>query len=196
MPGPVTETGQIQCDGGAGGDQEGDTSKKITPHSAPFAAGWAFTCLVTPAYLSTSAPGREPEYMYPPSSVNCANITPDLLISPAANVLTNVSEVDALSLGGRSAFLMDGDFGSTIYYWLISDPNGDRGGMQLWWSQTGHTAHSCTVGINDAPPAALAQQGIRQFSSLAVPSVVNSEPVNSQVCLWYTVQKEYKQCSP
>lgn len=46
MPGPVTETGQIQCDGGAGGDQEGDTSKKITPHSAPFAAGWAITCQV------------------------------------------------------------------------------------------------------------------------------------------------------
>jgi hypothetical protein len=176
MPGPVTETGQIQCDGGAGGDQEGGTSKKITPHSAPFAAGWAFTCLVwagneMAVYLVSQNSGL-PEYFrtgpgagiyVPPSSVNCANITPDLLISPAANVLTNVSEVDALSLGGRSAFLMDGDFGSTIYYWLISDPNGDRGGMQLWWSQTGHTAHSCTVGINDAPPAALAQQGIRQF---------------------------------
>jgi hypothetical protein len=132
----------------------------------------------------------------PPSTVNCANVTPDLLISPAANVLTDVSEARAISLGGRSTFLMDGVFNGTTYYWVISDPNGDRGGMQLRWWLNGGETHYCTVGLNDAPPAALAQQGIRQLSSLAVPSVMNDEPVNFEVCLWYTEQKQYTQCWP
>jgi hypothetical protein len=148
----------------------------------------------TPEYYQS---GPVADIYVPPPTVDCANVTPDLLISPAADELTDVSEVHALSLDGRSAFLMSGDLGNTTYYWVITDPNGDRGGMQLWWSQKGRTAHSCSVGFNDAPGAVRAQEGIRQLASLAAPSIMNNEPVNFSACIWYTAQEHVtSQCWP
>ena len=124
----------------------------------------------------------------PPSTPKCGNITPDVLISPAGNVFTDVSEEHAVSLDGRSAFLMQGAFGDTIYHWVTSGPGEEPGAMRLGWRVNGEQ-HYCTVPLTNAPPAAQAQQGIRQVSSMAVPRIVHGEPVYFQVCIWYKVQK-------
>lgn len=126
----------------------------------------------------------------PPPTVNCDNITPNVLISPAENALADISEVHALSLDGRSAFLMEGTSGGVTYHWVVSDPNGTYGGMQLKWWTEADKFHSCTVSLSNESPAVLAQQGIRQLSSLAVPTVVDGESVSIQACIWYTVRKD------
>ena len=146
-----------------------------------------------PQYFNTG-PGAG---MYlPPSSPNCGNVTPDPLISPAENDLTDVSKARAVSLDGRTAFLMQGDFDGTTYYWVVSVPNGDYGAIQLRWWLNGEKEHYCSLTLNDAPPSALAQQGIRLLSSMAVPAVMNGEAVNFQACVWYTVQSQVKRlCS-
>jgi hypothetical protein len=128
-------------------------------------------------------------YVPPTASKKCGDVTPGALISPASNLFTDVSEIRALSIDGRSAFLMQGDFGDTAYDWVISDPDGDYGGMQLrWWMNDGEINY-CTVTITNDPPAALARQGIRQISSMAMPAVLNGEPVSFQACVWYTARK-------
>jgi hypothetical protein len=139
--------------------------------------------------------GPEAGIVPAPSTSRCDNGTPDLLISPAENVLTYVSEAGAVSLDGRSAFLMDGDLNGTNYYWVVSDPDGDHGGMQLRWWTNPRTFHYCSVNLSGAPPAVLAQEGIRQVSTMAVPSKMNGEPVNFLVCVWYKAQKLSQQCS-
>jgi hypothetical protein len=126
----------------------------------------------------------------PPPTANCNNVTPDVLISPRDNVFTYVSEMHELALDGRSAFLMQGTNGDMTYEWLVSDPNGAYGGMQLQWQAQGGSLHSCSVTLSNASPAALAQQGIRQLSTLAVPTVMNGEPVSIRACVWYTVRKD------
>jgi hypothetical protein len=160
-----------------------------------------FIAAVTAVYLVSRSSGI-PEYFntgpgaglyLPPSTQSCGNITPDPLISPAGNELTDVSEAKTVSLDGRTAFLMQGDFNGTTYYWVVSVPNGKYGGIQLRWWLNGQRIHSCTVSLNDAPPAALAQQGIRLLSSMAVPSIINGDPVNFQACAWYTVQRKVHQ---
>ena len=85
-----------------------------------------------PAYFQT---GPEAGIYVPPSTLTCDNIMPDVLISPTANVLTDVSEAHALSLDGRSAILMQGTFDGATYYWVISDPDGYYGfasGSHAW----------------------------------------------------------------
>lgn len=160
----------------------------------------ALAAVATAAYLLSGNYGI-PEYFQTgpgaginvqPSSTTCGNVTPDVLVSPAGNVFTDVSEAHALSLDGRSAFLMRGTFDGAIYYWMISDPNGEYGGMQLIWWVGGGKRHYCSVGLTKAPPAAPAQQGIRQESSMAVPTVVNGESVYFQACIWYRVGKPAK----
>lgn len=75
---------------------------------------------------------------------------------------------------------------------VAEDPGWEYGGMQLIWWVGGGTRHYCSVGLTTSPPAALAQQGIRQESSMAVPTVVNGESVYFQACIWYRVGKPVK----
>lgn len=158
----------------------------------------ALAAVVAAAYLWLPS-SAVPEYfqtgpgagIYVPASTSkkCGGVTPGALISPATDLFSDVSEIRALSVGGRSAFLMQGDFGGTAYDWVVSDPDGNYGGMQLrWWARGGKISY-CTVSITDAPPAALAQQGIRQIASMAVPTVVNGKSLSFQACVWYTVRK-------
>ena len=135
-----------------------------------------------PQYFQT---GPDAGITVPPSSLHCQDVTPDVLISPADNVLTNVSEAHALSLDGRSAFLMQGTFNGTIYHWMTSVPNGRFGGMRLHWQVKGGKDHFCTVSLSNASPSASA----RQVASMAVPAVVNGRPVSFTACVWYTVRK-------
>jgi hypothetical protein len=159
----------------------------------------------TVVYLVTRDPGVPDYYQtgptagiyVPPSTPDCENITPDALISPAENVLTNVSEAHALSLNGRSAILMNGTFNGGTYEWITSDPDGIYGGMRLqWWVDNGKSRY-CTVTLPGGSPAALARQGERQVSSMAVPTAMNGKSVMFQVCVWYTVRKQVKsRCWP
>jgi hypothetical protein len=141
----------------------------------------------TPEYFQT---GPEAGIYVPPSTATCHNITPDVLTSPAENVFADVAEMHGLAVDGRAAFLMQGINGDMTYEWVVSDPNGTFGGMQLQWWLQGGSLHSCTVTLNNESPAALAQQGIRQLSSLAVPTVINGESVFIRACVWYTVRKD------
>lgn len=156
-------------------------------------------------YLLVQDPGV-PEYFQtglgagiyvPPPTLTCDNITPDVLVSPAENIFTDVSEAYELSLDGRLAFLMQGTNGGATYYWLVSDPNATYGGMQLLWWTNGGAVHYCSVTLSNESPANLAQQGIRQLSSLAVPTAVNGESVSIRACIWYTArQRVSKRCWP
>lgn len=148
-----------------------------------------------PAYFQTG-PGAG--INVPSAIARCANVIPDVLISPADNVLTSVSEVHALAIGGRSAFLMQGAFNGATYRWLTSVPNGTFGGMQLRWWLNGGPTHYCTVSLTNAPPAVLAQQGIRQVASMAVPMGIDGKDVNFQACVWYTMNRDSQpeQCWP
>jgi len=158
------------------------------PAAVALAAGYLWSpSSAIPEYFQTG-PGAG---IYVPSttSENCGSGAPGALISPADDSFSDPSKIRALSVGGRTAFLMQGDFGGTAYDWVISDPDGNYGGMQLRWWAHGEKINYCTVTITNAPSAALAQQGIRQIASMAVPAVVNGEPLSFQACVWYTVRK-------
>lgn len=97
--------------------------------------------------------------------------------SPGAFEFRDVSLVHSFSLDGRSAFEMQGEHSRSEYYWVVSDPNGNLGGMQLRWPLNGVYQY-CTVSI---PVTSLS----KQVSTVAVPDTINGAQVSFRACVWY-----------
>jgi len=81
---------------------------------------------------------------------------------------------------------MRGFYREQEYYWIESYPTGYLGGMQLQWYLTRlgpKDARTCTVSLPDGPRASLPEQAV---SSVAIPTVINGQPVTFQGYLWYS----------
>lgn len=195
---------------GNGNASPGSRRRRIARHSVAFLAGlivMAGTLVAADRVWSLSG---VPEYFQtgPGAGIksSCDNKPPmDGLVSPQADVFTNVSQWSQISVDGRSAYVMRGTFNGAIYHWVISDfnaygmPNfkGTPGAAQIHWWLNGGKSQYCIISFLNTPPADLAQEATRQVSTMAIPANIDGKPAFIQVCVWYKPQKlPKKRCWP